>query len=119
MTTELTGVAAEYVRAVNAHDTAAVVALFADDAYVNDARREFQGIEAIGKWIAKEITGDNVTMTVREVLERPDETILRSLYDGDFDRSGLPDEIVLTDYLRLRDGKIDSLIVIRNEPSPY
>ena len=37
--TELAGVVAEHIAAVNAGDTDAVVATFAEDAYVNDARR--------------------------------------------------------------------------------
>src|ERR1035441_6396822 len=45
--TELAGVVAEHIAAVNALDTDAVVTTFAEDAYVNDARREFAGIEAI------------------------------------------------------------------------
>jgi ketosteroid isomerase-like protein len=119
MTTELTGTAAEYVKAVNSHDTDAIVALFTPDAYVNDARHEIHGTDSIRRWIAKEITGDNITMEVREVFQHYDETIVRSRYDGTFDRTNLPDEIILTDYIRVRDGKIVSLVVIRNQPSPY
>jgi ketosteroid isomerase-like protein len=119
MTTELAGTAAEYVKAVNSHDTDAIVALFAPDAYVNDVRREIHGTDSIRRWIAKEITGDSVTMEVREVLQHYDETIVRSLYDGTFDRTNLPDELILTDYIRVRNGKIVSLVVIRNQPSPY
>ena len=58
-------------------------------------------------------------MEVREVVDHHEETIVRSLYDGTFDRSGLPDEVVLTDYIRVRNGKITSLVVVRNQPSPY
>src|SRR6202167_5083249 len=56
--TELTGVVAEHISAVNALDTDAVVATFAPDGYVNDAHREFVGTEAIRRWVAKEMTGD-------------------------------------------------------------
>ena len=41
--TELTGVIADHIAGVNALDTDAIMATFADDAYVNDARREFTG----------------------------------------------------------------------------
>jgi len=33
---------------------------------------------------------------------------------GVFDKSNLPDELILTNYFTVRDGKIVSLIVIRN-----
>ncbi|HEY1621831.1 MAG TPA: nuclear transport factor 2 family protein [Streptosporangiaceae bacterium] len=114
---ELTGVVAEHVAAVNAQDTDAIVATFADDAYVNDARREFAGREAIARWVAREMTGDHVTIDVREVLGHHGDIIVRGAYDGTFDRTGLPDEIVLTNYFSVRDGKIVSLVVIRNQPA--
>src|SRR5580704_17605969 len=53
-TTELPGVIAEHIAAVNAFDIGGVVATFAPDAYVNDARREITGVDAIRRWVAKE-----------------------------------------------------------------
>ena len=119
MTTQLTGPVAVYLAAINAFDVDAAVATFADDAYVNDARREINGIDAIRKWVTKEMVGDHVTMEVREVVEHYGETIVRSRYDGTYDKTNLPDELVMSDYFRVQDGKIISLTVIRNQPSPY
>ena len=119
MTTQLTGPVAQYIAAVNAFDTEAAVATFAPDAYVNDARREINGIDAIRRWVAKEMVGDSVTMEVREVVDHYGETIVRSRYDGTYDKTDLPDELVMSDYFRVQDGKIISLTVIRNQPSPY
>ena len=62
------------------------------------------------------MVGDNVTMEVREVTEHHGDTIVRARYDGAYDKTGLPDELVLTNYFSVRDGKIVSLIVIRNTP---
>ena len=53
--TGLTAVVADYIAAVNAFDTDAIVATFAPDAYVNDARREINGVDAIRRWVEKEI----------------------------------------------------------------
>ncbi|MDT7692122.1 MAG: hypothetical protein QOI75_1489, partial [Pseudonocardiales bacterium] len=58
MATELTGVVADHVAAVNAFDTDGIVATFAEDAYVNDNRREIAGIDAIRRWVEKEMVGD-------------------------------------------------------------
>jgi hypothetical protein len=116
---ELTGVVAEHIRAVNAHDTDAIVATFAPDAYVNDARREFAGIDAVRRWVAREMTGDKVTIEVREVLDHYGDTIVRGAYDGSFDKTNLPDEVVLTNYFSVRDGKIVSLVVVFNQPAAY
>src|SRR5579863_3569561 len=119
MTTEPTGVVAQYIAAVNASDTDAVVATFAPDAYVNDARREIKGIDAIRRWVEKEMVGDRVTMEVREVVDHYGDTIVRSRYDGTYDKTNLPAELVLSDYFSVRDGSIVSLTVIFNQPSPY
>ena len=116
-TTGLEAVIAEHIAAVNACDEDAVMATFADDALVNDAHREFWGAGAIRRWVAKEITGDSITIDVTEVIEHHGDTIVRGRYDGTFDKTNLPDELVLTSYFTVRDGKIVSLIVIRNTPA--
>ena len=113
------GVIADHIAAVNAHDTDAVLATFAPDAYVNDNRREFVGTEAIRRFIEREIVGDAVTMEVREVVEHHGDTIVRAAYEGDFDKTNLPDELVLSNYFSVRDGKIVSLVIIFNQPAGY
>jgi hypothetical protein len=117
--TELTGVVAEHITAVNAQDTDAIMATFADDAYVNDARREFAGRDAIRRWVDREMVGDKVTIEVREVLDHYGDTIVRGAYEGTFDRANLPDDLVLSNYFSVRDGKIVSLVVIFNQPAAY
>ena len=91
---------------------------FADDAYVNDAQREIVGIGAIRRWIEKEITGEHVTIAVREVVNHHGDPIVRGVYDGDYDKTGLPKELILTSYFKILDGKIVSLIIVFNKPSP-
>jgi len=118
-TTQLTGVIADHIAAVNAFDTDAVMATFGDDAYVNDARREIGGIDAIRRWVEKEIVGDRVTMDVREVLDHHGDTIVRAAYDGEYDKTDLPDPLVMTSYFGVRDGLIVSLTIVFNQPSPY
>jgi SnoaL-like domain len=117
ITTSLPPVVAEHIAAVNAFDQDAIVATFAGDALVNDAHREFWGTGAIRRWVARELVGDHVTLEVTEILEHRGDTIVRGRYDGTFDRTNLPDEIILTNYFTVRDGKIVSLIVIRNTPA--
>src|SRR6202161_748236 len=119
MTRELPDIVAEHIRAVNAFDTDAIVATFAEDAYVNDNKREIVGIEAIRRWVAKEMTGDKVTIEVREVLDHYGDTIVRGAYDGLFDKANLPDDLVLTNYFSVRDGQIVSLVVVFNQPAGY
>ncbi len=65
------------------------------------------------------MVGDSVTIDVREVLDHHGDTIVRGAYDGTFDRTNLPDELVLSNYFSVRDGKIVSLTVIFNHPPEY
>jgi hypothetical protein len=119
MSQPIPAVIAEHIRAVNAFDTDAILRTFSPDAIVNDNRREFVGIDAIRRWIDKEIVGDKVTMEIREVVERQDGTIVRARYDGLYDKTQLPAELILTNYFTLRDGRISTLIIVFNQPSPY
>ena len=118
-TTTLAPVLAEFIAAVNAFDEDAIVATFADDALVNDVRREFWGTEAIRRWVAREIVGDRVTIEVTDVLDHHGNTIVRGRYDGNYDKTNLPDPLILTHYFTIRDGKIVTLIVIANTPASY
>jgi ketosteroid isomerase-like protein len=113
----LDGVLAEHFRAVNAFDVDAITATFADDALVNDARREFWGKNAIRAWVAREMVGDRVTIEPVEVIAHHRQTFVRGRYDGNYDKTNLPAELIMTNYFTVRDGKIVSLIVIRNTPA--
>ena len=118
-TSTLPAVVAEHITAVNAFDVDRVMRTFADDAYVNDARREIVGADAIRRWVEKEMVGDRVTMDVREVLDHYAQTIVRARYDGEYDKTDLPEELILTNYFQVREGRIVSLTVIFNQPSPF
>jgi SnoaL-like domain len=117
--TELPTVVAEHIDAVNAFDTERIVATFASDAYVNDNRREIWGTDAIRQFVAKEFVGDHVTMDIREIVDNYGDIIVRARYDGTYDKTNLPDELVMSSYFAIRGEKIVSLTVIFNQPSPY
>jgi hypothetical protein len=44
---------------------------------------------------------------------------VRAKYDGTYDKTNLPDELIMSSYFSLRDGRIVSLSVVFNQPSPY
>ena len=117
--TALPPVVAEHIDAVNAFHNDRIVATFARDAYVNDNRREIWGVDTVRKFMAKEFVGDHVTMEVREVIDHHGDIIVRAKYDGDYDKTNLPEVLVMTSYFAIRDGRITSLTVIFTQPSPY
>src|SRR4029077_6784122 len=117
--TELRGVVAEFIAAVNAFDLDRIVATFTPDAYVNDVSREMWGTDAIRAFMAKEMVGDRVTMEVREVLPHHGDGIVRARIDGTNDKTTPPHELVLTSYFGICDDKVTNLTIIANQPSPY
>jgi ketosteroid isomerase-like protein len=107
-----------YIAASNAIDGDALIECFADDAFVNDARREFWGKAAIRAWLDREVVGDKVTMDVTATSAHYGDVAVDAVMDGDYDKTGLPSPLVLTHYFTLRDDRIVRLIIIRNEPTP-
>src|SRR4029079_4226456 len=118
MTIEPTGVIAEHIAAVNAFDVDRIMTTFAADSYVNDNHREIWGLDRIRRFFTREFVGDHVTMDVVEVIDHHGDVIVRARYDGTYDKTNLPDVLILSSYFGLRDGKIVSLTVIHNQPSP-
>jgi hypothetical protein len=45
--------------------------------------------------------------------------IVRAKYDGTYDKTNLPDKLIMTSYSGICDGKITSLAVILNSPPSY
>jgi hypothetical protein len=117
-TIALDGVVAELFAAIDEFDTDAIMDTFAEDALVNDARREFWGKDAIRPWVEGEIVGDKVTIEVAGAVQHDGLTIVQGVYDGEYDKTGLPDPLILTHYMTLAEdtGKIANLIIINNQP---
>ena len=106
---------ADHIAAYNAHDPEAMMATLAPDALVNDIRREFLGHAAIRAWADKEIFGDNVTLAVERALDQHGDVILHARVDGDYDKTNLPNPLILTYYFSLRGGLITQQIVVHNQ----
>ena len=86
---------ANYVRAVNTGTREEFAASFAADAVVVDVNRELRGLEAIAEWAGTDIFAADVRFDILEVTERQARTILTLRIDGTFDRTGLPDPLVM------------------------
>ena len=52
-------------------------------------------------------------------MEHYGEIIVRARYDATYDKTNLPEELVLTSHFGVHDGQITSLAVIFNQPNPY
>ena len=106
-----------YIAATNAFDIEAIMATFAADALVNDHRNEFVGRDAIRDWAQREIVNDRVTMQVTGAVCRGSAVAVTATIDGNFDKTGLPDPLVLTFYFSVSSERIDQLIIVHNKPA--
>jgi hypothetical protein len=104
-----------YVEATNSFDLDGFVALFDDDALVNDHRDEFIGKERIRAWAAREIIGDHVTLKVVNQRVVGNHVALKAEIDGNFDKKGLPSPLVLAFYFCLSDGRISALVIVHKK----
>ena len=100
---------ANYVRAVNTGSTDEFRAGFADDAVVVDVNRELRGLDAITAWAGADIFGAHVHFDILDVTERQGRTMVRVRIDGTFDRTGLPDPLVMNHEFTVAEGKITEL----------
>jgi hypothetical protein len=99
----------KYLRAVNTGAAAELPASFADDAVVVDVNRELRGLDAITAWASADIFGAHVHLDVLDVAELRGRTIVRVKIDGTFDRTGLPDPLVMNHEFKVAEGKIAEL----------
>ena len=109
METKLPKPVETYIRAINAHDADAFQSGFAHDAVVSDVGREIRGIAAIKEWAHHEIFAVNVTLEVMGTVERDGQTKVTVKVDGTFDRTGLPDPLLMDHCFMIAGGKIAAL----------
>src|SRR6201998_1376335 len=105
---------AAFVEATNSFDLDRLTVTFADDALVNDQLRDYWGKAAIRDWAERDIIGERLTIAVTRVARHYDNFIVTADIDGNFDKRGLPDPLVLAFYFTPHDDLILQLIILRN-----
>lgn len=109
MTNDLSRLTTEFIRTINEKDPSGFIAMFDDDAIVDDAERIVRGRDAIHHWAAYDIFAASVTLDVLDVNEYESGVTITAKIDGTFDRRGLPDPLVMTFDIAVRDRKISKL----------
>jgi hypothetical protein len=97
------------LRGINTRDVQAFESSFTPDALVRDIDREIRGLDAIGEWARNEIFAVNVTLEVMAAVERDGQTVVTVKVDGTFDRTGLPDPLVMEHSFVVAGERIASL----------
>lgn len=105
-THHLPPVIAAFIAAANKPDPQAYVDCFAEHAVVVDEGQEWTGKPAIKQWSDQYHFGANVTLEPRAVKSNGDEIVVTCKVDGDYDKTGLPDPLLLGFHFQLQDEKI-------------
>ncbi|GGF39542.1 hypothetical protein GCM10011611_52450 [Aliidongia dinghuensis] len=104
-----------FVRAVNDFDLEGLLALFAEDAVVNDQLHDHWGKAAIRDWAREDIIGDKFTMYVVKAVKHYENYIITANVDSEYDKKGLPEPLVLSFYFSASGEKIVQLIILNNQ----
>jgi hypothetical protein len=105
---------AAFVEATKDLDLDRLMNTFSDDALVNDQLRDYWGKTAIRSWAERDIIGERLTITVTKIVSHHGNFVVTANVDGNFDKRGLPDPLVLAFYFTSHDGLIVQLIILRN-----
>jgi hypothetical protein len=105
---------AAFVEATNSFDLEELLATFAEDALVNDQLRDYWGKPAVREWAQRGIINVRLTMNVTQVINHYGNFIVMANVDGNYDKRGLPDPLVLAFYFTSPSDLIVQLIILRN-----
>ena len=116
---KLPAVIEKFIAATNDHNGDGFISCFAEDAFVNDAARNFWGTEQIKKWSDKEMIGDQVTMIPDAIVEHYGDFMITALTDGNYDKKLAPDPMYLDYFFTIKDEKIIKMYVIINKEKSF
>ena len=105
-------VVAEFVRATNAGELASLEALFAADAQVNDQLRNFWGRDEIAAWLAAEIIGERVELTLLRIMKHYDVVIVAAEIRGEFEAARTAQPMTIDLNFTAQRGRIVRLLVL-------
>lgn len=95
-----------HFHATNSDDPAAFLSIFAEDAVVFDAGKEYHGKTAIKKWGDRDYFGVHLRLEVTNAVQDAKEIVVTAKCDGDYDKSGLPDPLYLDFHFTVEGDKV-------------
>lgn len=103
-----------FIESTNVRRPEALIETFSEDAIVNDQFQNYEGKAAIEGWIARDIIGDRLAIYIANLRQHYGCTVVTAYVDGEYDKRGLPEPLVLEFYFEVAGGKIVLLIILRN-----
>jgi hypothetical protein len=100
---------AAFTKATNAHNSDELLATLTAGAVITDEGQEYRGIAAIKKWSDEKYISAKVTLDAVDLMNGDGKTIVTLRVDGNFDKTGLPDPLLLDFHFTLDTKKISAL----------
>lgn len=101
----------EFFAAMNGKDAEGLKRVFAADALVHDEDEDHRGHAAIAAWAEEKAFQYDVMVVPVRLAPNGAATLVECRVDGAFDKSGLPDPLILAYHFGVTDGKIASLSI--------
>ncbi|MEK3791679.1 nuclear transport factor 2 family protein [Paenibacillus sp. FSL R7-0204] len=99
----------EHFHATNTNDPATFLSIFAEDAIVFDAGKEYHGKTAIKEWSDHDYFGVGLRLEIKNVVENAKEIVVTAQSDGNYDKTGLPDPLYFDFHFTVDGDKITRL----------
>ncbi|KQX46850.1 hypothetical protein [Paenibacillus sp. Root444D2] len=100
-----------YFTSANKTQLEAFTSAFDKDALILDNHREIKGMNAIKSWCEAEIIGPNVTFEIVDTDYTNNYIVVTAKVNGDFDKSNLPNPLLLKHQFLVNNDKIKELII--------
>ncbi|CAM3365045.1 nuclear transport factor 2 family protein [Paenibacillus sp. FSL F4-0087] len=107
----LPSVIGKYITASNKPDPAVFVDCFSENAVVLDEGKKRNGKQAIREWSDQYHFAANVTLEPTTAKKMGEEIVLTCKLDGTYDKTGLPDPLLLNYHFVIVDDQIVSLSI--------
>lgn len=98
-----------YLDTINQNNPAGFLASFAADAVARDIGHEYRGTLQIKEWSEREIFAVQVRLGVIRFFQNDDTFCVTVKVDGNFDKTGLPDPLMMRNDFTLTEERIATL----------
>ncbi len=100
-----------FIMSSNKPDPAGFVNCFAEGAVAIDEGKAMHGKDAIKNWSDNYHFSAHVSLNPIKVMNNEHQVIVTCKLDGDYDKTGLPDPLLLNYHFEIKDNKITYLLI--------
>lgn len=108
---QMSQVIKNFVTSTNNPDPMAYLNCFSEDAVVYDEGETMHGKDAIKKWSDEKQFAVNLRLEPREIEQDTDKITVTFKLDGNYDKAGLPDPLLLDFHFHIQNNKIVKLSI--------